>query len=403
MPDVVTPELAAAALASDAMIAALRLASWIGSRAPVTPRGWLSPGPALEACAALGIELPPGKVRLRSMGDVPSLARAWETAVAAGLILVNPSNARGIGFRLVEADPSLDMDTAVLTAWLRAIAAPLVLPDYECAQWLAAVTVLAAAGDEGFTAAQVRDAVFAAGEERDAGARTDEWLEDWAWFGAVTGRGFSGGELAVGGLPAGGLAVDDLLAGGRYDVTPLGRLFADTVTGTLAPAPDQDAAAVIEGLGSLPVSLTVRFLTQWLAARTTADAAGELIDFAAAATPYQRATAIDLAAELGPDAAPAWRERADLPGYGAYVREWLVDQGEPVAGVPGDQAWMAAEMFALALLEQPPPWITVARKTPWAMEEAFGTSDAVTVLSESAHPDAARLIGIVQEAKVQDQ
>jgi hypothetical protein len=105
---------------------------------------------------------------------------------AAALILVNPSNARGIGFRLVEADPSLDMDTAVLTAWLRAIAAPLLLPDYECAQWLAAVTVLAAAGDEGFTAARVRDAVSAAGEEKDAGARTDEWLEDWAWFGAVT-------------------------------------------------------------------------------------------------------------------------------------------------------------------------------------------------------------------------
>jgi len=217
----------------------------------------------------------------------------------------------------------------VLTGWLRALAVPLGMPDDACAQWLAAVAVLASAGEGSVTAGEVRDAVFGAVDDEEADERADGWLADWTRFGAVVSAG----------APAGGV----------LRITPLGRLLADSVTATLAPAPDEDAAAVVQRFITVPVRVAIRYLTGWLGARGMVAVAGELIDFAAAAMPYQRATAIDLAAELGPDAAAAWRQRAKLPGYGAYVREWLADQGEEVPDVPGDEAWMAAEMFALAV------------------------------------------------------
>ena len=281
-------------------------------------------------------------------------------------------------------------DGAVLTAWLRALAVPLGMPDDACAQWLAAVAVLASADEGSVTAGEVRDAVFGAVDDEDADERADGWLADWTSFGALVPVGDSADVPA--GVPAG--VPGGVPGGGVLRITPLGRLLADSVTATLAPAPDEGAAAVVQRFITVPVRVAIRYLTGWLAARGLVAATGELIDFAAAATPYQRATAIDLAAELGPDAAAAWRQRAKLPGYGAYVREWLADQGEEVPDVPGDEAWMAAEMFALAVGEAPPSLDD--KEVVWAMEEAFDTADPVTVLNESGHPEAARLIELVQ-------
>jgi hypothetical protein len=280
-------------------------------------------------------------------------------------------------------------DAAVLTAWLRALAAPLGMPDDACAQWLAAVAVLASADGGSVTAGEVRDAVFGAVDDEDADERADGWLADWTRSAVV---------VPDGGVSAGG-AVDVSagdLAGDLLRITPLGRLLADSVTAALAPGPDDGAAAVVRRFIAVPVRVTIRYLTGWLAARGLVAAAGELIDFAATATPYQRATAIDLAAELGPDAAAAWRQRAKQPGYGAYVREWLADQGEEVPVVPGDEAWMAAEMFALALGEALGDQSLDDKEVAWAMEEAFDTADPVAVLNESGHPEAPRLIEFVQ-------
>jgi hypothetical protein len=376
-PVIVAPELAAAALASEAITAALQLATWVGYEGKhVTARAVLSPGPALDACAALGIELPPGKTKLRSMLDVPVLVRDWNTAVSAGLILVGGGSAR----RAVEGNDGPDV--ATLTAWLRAITEPLAMPDDECAQWLAAVAVLASAdgdsvteGADGgsVTVGEVRDAVFGAVDDKEADERADQWLDDWVFFGAL-------------------VPVD----GGSLRITPLGRLLTDSVTAMLTPAAAEDAAAVVQRFITVPVRVAVRYLTGWLAVRGVVAAAGELIDFAGSATPYQRAIAIDLAAELGPDAAPAWRERARLPGYGAYVREWLADQGEEVPDFPGDQAWMAAELFTLALEEAPPG--LGEGKVAWVIKEMFDNDDPLPVLKESGHPDAERLTRLVEGA-----
>ena len=285
----------------------------------------------------------------------------------------------------------------VLTAWLRVITAPLGLGE-ERTQWLAAVAVIAEAGEDGVTAGEVRDAVSAASDDEDGDERADRWLDEWVLFGALVRSGvLPAGGLPPGAYPAGGLALDDLLAGGRFEITPLGRLLTDSVTATLGPGPDDNAAATVERLGALPVGVAISYAAGWLGARTPVTAAGELIDFAASAAPRERATAIDLAAELGPDAAPAWRERAQLPGYGAYVREWLADQGEEVPDFPGDDAWIAAETFSLALAEAP-AWLGDG-KVAWAIEEVFDGDDPVTVLAASGHLDAPRLIKLVEQMK----
>jgi hypothetical protein len=368
VPVIVTPELTAEALASEALSGALLLTEWVGDAKQVTEHGLLGPEPALQACRALGIPVA-GKKRLRSAGDVPELAAAWRAARGAGLITVSGRTAHGASLD----DPADD----ALPVWLRALAAPLGLPEEQRAEWLAAVAllssaVLSEAGDGSISALDVRNAAFAASDGEDSDKRVAEWLADWVLFGVV--------------VPV----------RARFVVTALGRLLADSVTAMLAPAPEDDAGAVVARLGSLPVGVAVEYLRGWLAARTPETAAGELIDFAASVTPYERATAIDLAAELGPDAAAAWRERAKLPGYGAYIREWLADQGEHVPEVPGDDAWLAAETFSLAL-GSAPDWLGDG-KLAWAVEEVFDTDDPLPVLAASGHPDAPRLIEMIDGA-----
>jgi hypothetical protein len=70
---------------------ARELAEWIGDMRELTSKGVLRPAAAVEACRALGIELPSGKPR--SAKDVPELQQAWEVAVAGELVLVTANRA----------------------------------------------------------------------------------------------------------------------------------------------------------------------------------------------------------------------------------------------------------------------------------------------------------------------
>src|SRR5271169_3200823 len=77
-PSAATPELAEAALSCVPVVRARELAGWIGDGRQLTSSGVLKPALAVEACQALGIELPSG--RLRSALDVDELMRDWEVA-----------------------------------------------------------------------------------------------------------------------------------------------------------------------------------------------------------------------------------------------------------------------------------------------------------------------------------
>jgi hypothetical protein len=387
-PAAITPELASAALASPALSGALKLADWVGDGRELTDSGVLRPAAARQACAALGFDLPPGR-KLRSALDVPELARDWEVARAAGLITLSAKRVYGLGFHDVAGDPA-----ATVEAWLRGVAAPFGIPDERCRECLTVVALLAAAGGrDGFAVRELLDDVEAAfpdefGECPDCGEvhalASEEDAEDTeqhALFSLAFMRNF--GAVADAG--------DDLLT-----LTPLGQMLVASVFAALAPAPEDGADAVLTRLGVLPAVTAVRYAGDWLAARTPVDAARELFVFAETAIAPVRAAAFAFAEELGPDAAPAWRELAPLPGYGAYARSWLAEQGEDVAAFPGDAGWFAAEMFSSMLDEIPPEltWVAVGL----AVEEigAEDYYDAIAKLTESGHPDAPAIIDLLR-------
>ncbi len=134
----------------------------------------------------------------------------------------------------------------------------------------------------------------------------------------------------------------------RVRLTPLGRMLAESVFVGCAPLADADAAALMDVLGAVPPKIAAQMAAPWLAARSPVLAVRELLAYAESAVPAQRMIAVAFAAGIGPDSTPAWREWADRPGFGAYARMLLTEQGEEVAGHPGDQAWLAVEALSAA-------------------------------------------------------
>lgn len=389
-PPAVTPELASAALASPALSGAVGLAGWVGSGQDITDSGVLRPAVAVEACAALGFELPSGK-KPRSALDVPELTRHWDVARAAGLISVSAKRAHGVAANDLTGNPAV-----VLDAWLRAVAAQFGLPDDPCPECLTVLAAITQAGTDGVGIVDVVNAVLSlqpgvetlcpdCGEIHSFDDPLDEDEEDYAQHAA----GATSSLMAFGAV----VRAEDSLT-----VTPLGRMLADSVFGALAPAPEDGASAVVSRLDCLPASAAIWFARDWLGARTPVSAARELFDFAALASPRQRATAFALARRIGAEAAPAWRERAEVPGYGAYVRAWLEEQGEEVPNFPRDAAWMAAETFSSLLDEVPREFASMALGLAMHEAGAVGIAEAVDSLRESGHPDAKWLLEVLGAA-----
>ena len=350
------------------MSRALKLASWVDSGRETTESGVLRPAIATQACAALGIELPSGK-KLRSAQDVPDLMRAWDAALGTGLISIFAKRAYGIGFQDLADDAAV-----ALEAWLRGAAVPFGLSDDLCAQCLTVLAMLAEAGT--MVVSDLLEAVRSRGADdaEDAEEHGLLTLAHLFTFGAV-------------------VTVDE--PGTVVSLAPLGRMLADSVSAAFAPAPDDNASAVVSLLGDLPPGTAILYARNWLAARTPVSAASELFDFAESAAPRQRATAFALADQIGPDAAPAWRERAEEPGYGAYVRFWLDEHGEPVPGFPRDDAWLAAEAFASLLADVPPELTAMALTMAMEQGGVQEPAEAVVTLEESGHPDAGVLIDLL--------
>jgi hypothetical protein len=375
-PAVVTAELASAALASPALSRALRLAGWVGDGREITQSGVLRPAAAAQACAALGIDLPSGKTP-RSARDVPELDRDWEVARAAGLISVHAKHAQGPGLHDVTDDPA-----ATLDAWLSGVAAPFGLPDDLCADCLTVVGLIADDADTIVVNDLLRDvdSMFPAEAEPCPDCAEVHPVEDdegHSLFAVANLVSF--GALAL---------VDD----DRLTLTPLGRMLVSSVFAALAPASEDSASAVVTRLGMLPAGTATLYARDWLAARTPVDAARELFDFAAVAAPFPRSSAFALAAAIGPQAAPAWRERAEVPGYGAYVRIWLAEQGEDVPFFPLDEVWLVAESLGALVDQVPPEFALLALTDAFAALGADNLLEAIARLGESGHPDAPRFI-----------
>jgi hypothetical protein len=377
-PYLVTPELAAAALASETMTAVVTLADWIGDGRPVTDSGVLRPADAAEVCAVLGIELPSGK-KPRSALDVHELTDYWEAALAAGLIEVSGRRVYRTGPRDLAEDPA-----AALDAWLGAVAQTVGVPDAPCGECLLALTLIAGADED----VAVEDLLVITGAAfhgpcPDCGEIHDE---DHLIFGLAEFRLL--GVLEPAGEPRGIMVRP----------TPLGRMLADSISALYEPAPEDAAEAMLARLVKVPPLPAMVFARPWLDARTPVEAARELFDLAATATPLTRSVAFDLAGLLGPESVPAWRERASVPGYGAYIRAWLDEHDEAAPVFPRDDAWLTADALS-ATLEEAEPEIAAVTLVSVIEDAGDDVAEVIKEVGGSGHPDARLLIDLLRSRR----
>jgi len=400
-PSAVTPELAEAALNCAALVRARTLAGWIGADRQLTSSGVLKPALALEACRVLGIELPSG--RLRSALDVDELMQDWAVSCVAGYIIPSGGRVRATP-RLADTSPQ-----SVLGSWLRAASADLGLPDEPCPDCLTVLHELSEA-DGSLDLAHLAEAARTLGDPHDQDVPCPDCgeLHDLSDLAAMAGfdvdedpdDSLEHAESAVAGLVSYGaatvLAAAPAAVSGlgqaRVRLTPLGRMLAESIFTGCAPQVDTDAVTLLDELINVPPKIAAKMAAPWLAARSPAAAVGELLAYAESADAERRMIAIAFARDVGPEAAPAWRERAGQPGFGAYARMWLTEHGEEVAEQPGDQPWLMVETFTAASAAIPPELMPLVIGAALDHADAGELAEDLSLMSASGHPEAAQLV-----------
>jgi hypothetical protein len=417
---VVSADLADAALACTALARARKLAEWVGPGRELTSSGVLRPAAAAEACRALGIPLP--GTRLRSALDVDVLMRDWEAALDAGFVVADGRRASAAPGLTAPPDPE-----SVLNAWVRTAAQGIGVGGEPCAGCITVLHELFVA-DGPLGMEELADAVAAADPEAVIGEPCpdcgrvhdatdllgigdltydedvediddiDEYEDDDEYdegqdeyeddeYEDEDSREHAEGTVA--GLAAFGAAV---ASDGAVRLTPLGSMLAAAVLEGCAPAPDADAGALVSVISEVPPPVARTMARPWLDARSADAAARELLSFAEAADGGQRVAALAFCRELGPEAADAWREWAERPGFGAYARQWLAAQGEPAAQDPADEAWLAVEALSIMLDALPdvlPPPLLAA-----ALQQQIGgeMGELLSSLDGSGHPASASVV-----------
>jgi hypothetical protein len=387
----ISPELAEAALSCAPLARALRRAAWIGPGRSLTASGVLRPADAGQACRDLGIATP--GPRLRSALDVEELMRDWMTAAEAGFL-----EFRG---RQVRAAPDLPAaggpaPEAVLGPWIRAASALLDVAEQPCAGCLMVLHELFTS-DGTVPLEQLVSAIESVLEPDDPGGEPcpgcgevhgplglDDFLGEWDEADERDPAGHAADTIT--GLLDFGAADTD---GATVQLTPLGVLLADWVFRGRAPAPDASPAALIAAISELPPPVAQTVARSWLDARSAAQAGQELLGLAETATGGERAAALNLAQELGPE---AWREQADQPGIGAYPRRWLSERGEAAAERPEDEDWLAVD--ALTMMLDTLAGLVPSPLLAAALAEQLGDEieGAVALAGSVDHPRAAELV-----------
>lgn len=369
LPATVTPELAEAASSCITLVQARKLAEWIGVSRPLTPSGVLKPALAVEVCGLLGIELPPG--RLRTALDLDEFMLIWDAAASAGYIVPNGTRVRTTP-RLADTSPR-----QTVQSWLNLMSAGLGLREEPCGGCLTVLHELSVAS-EPLGLAPLAEAVRSlrpsgsvdglcpdCGEVHDlpepAFVIGDEDVDDSEEH-AADAVGF-----LVGYGAAVLLGVQETPGEVRAKLTPLGRMLAESLFTGCAPPAEADAVTFMDVICAVPLKIASAMAKPWLAARSPAEAVRDLLGYAESADPDQRVVAVTVASGLGPRAAPAWRDWADRPGFGAYARRWLAEQGEPVPADPADQAWLEADALRAVGIETPVEDFTIQIIPPTEM------------------------------------
>lgn len=424
------PELAAEALAAPPLARACWLAAWIGDGRELTGTGVLRPADALKACAALGIELPPGTSRLRSARDVGELHQAWEMAVAAGLVTVTASQVRaapdapglagaaGAVAAAGAAGPiTPELSERIVTAWLRAAALPMGVPDEPCMICLAVLHELVQVGGPADMPGLVRAGVDAVRQLGSIGFLPDDPGETCPGCGEVhppdrlaglLGGLAAGSEIdaadharsSVAALVRSGAAVTGpgTVAGGTVSLSALGGILADRIMAGLEPDPAASAADAAQQVSILPERLAEAAIRPWLAARPPDAAVRQLLDAAAHGGPLTRGAALTLARKQGLYGRAAWREQAREPGFGAYARQWLISQGEPVVADDRDDAWLLVDSITQAGTAAPEEVISAVLGSALVSGPDEETDDLLTLIERCGHPAARAVAILMREA-----
>lgn len=429
-PSLPLPDLAASALAALPLARACCLAAWIGDGRELTGTGVLRPAIATQACAAIGIELAPGTSRPRSARDVAELHQAWEAAVAAGLVTVASGRARATAdasalaeaaARVAETDDpgpmTPEFSERIITAWLRAAAVGMGVPEEPCLICLTVLHQLSQAGRPADMPAVMRAGAEAAagpggiafgpadtagscpgcGEVHDPG-EVAELLS--ALAGDVEDDAAEHALTSVALLVSYGAAVTGpgRTPGGTVSLTALGELLADRIMAGLEPDPAAPAADAAQLVSVLPEKLAEAAIRPWLAMRTPDGAVRELLEAAERGDPVTRGSALALARKQDPSGRAAWREQARKPGFGAYARQWLISRGEPVVADERDDAWLLVESIAQVGVVAPAEVVSAVLGSAIAAEPEEETEDVLAGIERCGHPAAADVAHLMREA-----
>ncbi|HEY1916197.1 MAG TPA: hypothetical protein VGH27_11550 [Streptosporangiaceae bacterium] len=335
-------ELARAARDSALLASARKLAVWTGDGKAMTEEVYLVPAEVAAAADLLGIEVAPG---VTDMTDVPELAQAWNLALCSGLVHEDEDGLAVAG-EAVELWPD-GTDDDVLEVWSRALehVAGHSLGDDDPDQdfddlhlnAVAAglVVTLFLAREDGLPLSDcremVRDSATADLRGSDVRKRWDEWvrqhgevadvvLERTARHGAVS------------------------LDGDTARLTPLGlwRMREDLAGVTevpLLPDPaDMTAADLVSFAAEATESELDRESRSWLATRSGADAARELLAVATAGGCTERLGAYDVASRIGAESEQAWREHLGdqaLRPYAKLALNHLAERDPATDPLPG--------------------------------------------------------------------
>ncbi len=342
--------------------------------------------PEASAAAAADLDLAPAE-----------LDAAWRVAVATRMLDGEPD--RGGQPRPADVLAAGDAEQ-VLAVWDAALEATLAAEDLDGLA-TALYTVGGPVRMEGLfdayaAAAGTRrsqpESTAAGSAEPDEAAALSAALETLADLGVVElGTEESAGGLTVALSPLGVWGVHRRLRAQGWHVPVLGGAGRSGAAGllvTLASCDAEDGEAEI---------------TSWLAERTPAHAASELVHAAASGSPGLRGAAFAVLDRIGEAAIGEVRAALAEPQLRAHASVWLHEHGEQAELRPEDRTWLLVDLGA-GLLEEADPSDVVAELLPdvpadaqaeivsglWRVDHP-GVTDLLTALSEHhADPAVAR-------------
>jgi hypothetical protein len=366
-------ELAAAARVAPLLRAAREVARWARRQAvrAASLSGAGAPPPEASAAVAAALELAPAEAEA-----------AIRVAAATGMLDRGPD----------QGDVLAGDAEQVLTAWDAALEALLAAEDLD-----GLATALYTVGEPVRMEGLFDAYAAAAGTRRsppgspapDQAAALSAVLETLADLGVVElGTEEAAGGLTVALSPLGVWGVHRRLRAQGWHVPVLGGAGRSGAAGllvTLASCDAEDGEAEI---------------SSWLAERTPAQAAAELVEAAGTGSPGLRGAAFAVLDRIGGPAIAAVRAALAEPVLRAHASVWLHEHGEQAELRPEDRTWLLVDLGA-GLLEEADPADVVAELLPDVPAEAQaeivaglwrvshpGVTDLLTALSEH-HPDPA--------------